>query len=242
MAQNTECTRIRRFTVNTAKGRACSFAVDTIVGIRTRLNAVMRCRVIGVKRSASRATALNMQFMTCCARSNPDIADVVVVSGSEVLLVGKSPGVTTLHIWTVYSRQSYEVEVAVDNLPLANELKSILGYPNIRISKINKIVILEGTVHDQYQKKRAESVASAYGEQVVNLLELTKPVQVKLEAKILEINKEKIKNIGVKWGNSPSTGTGIFAFGQAYVNNSTIGGNPLAVWAASMKSMPNWKR
>ena len=176
--------------------------------------------------AVNQSRVLTYERVERVAVANPDIADVVVVSGSEVLLVGKSPGVTTLHIWTAYSRQSYEVEVAADNLPLANELKSILGYPNIRVAKINNTVILEGTVNDQYQKKRAESLASAYGEKVINLLELTKPVQVKLEAKIVEINKEKIKNIGVKWGNSPSTGTGIFAFGQSYVYNSTIGGNP----------------
>lgn len=161
------------------------------------------------------------------AIANPDIADVVVISGSEVLLVGKVPGVTTLHIWTLSGRYSYEVEVAADDLPVANSIKSILNYPDIRVSKVNKTIVLEGTVNDHYQKKRAESVAGAYAEKVINLLEITRPVQVKLEAKIIEINREKIQNLGIKWGNSPATGTGNFSFGQSFAySNQTIGGNP----------------
>jgi len=33
------------------------------------------------------------------AVANPEIADVVVVSGTEVMLIGKASGVTNLHIW-----------------------------------------------------------------------------------------------------------------------------------------------
>lgn len=147
------------------------------------------------------------------AVANPDIADVVVVSGSEILVVGKAPGVTSLHVWSKYGRDSYEIEVAADNVPLAEELQRILGYPDIKVSKIDKTLILEGTVSDQYQKARAEKVAGAYGDRVVNLLELTQPIQVKIEAKIVEVNREKVDNLGIKWGNDISS-PGAFIFGQ----------------------------
>ena len=49
------------------------------------------------------------------AIANPDIADVLVVSGSEVLLVGKAPGATTFHVWSYAGRSSYLVEVAADD-------------------------------------------------------------------------------------------------------------------------------
>lgn len=152
------------------------------------------------------------------AVANPDIADVIVVSGTEVLLVGKNAGFTTLHIWTPSGRESYEVEVASDDAPLAAQIQSILGYPGIKVSKVNKSIILEGKVNDQYQKKRAEQVAGAYSEKVVNLLEITRPTQVKIEARILEINKEKADNLGIKWGNEPSI-PGTFRFGQSWVNS-----------------------
>lgn len=161
----------------------------------------------------NQSRVLNFYGVERVAVANPEIADVVVVSGSEVLLVGKAPGVTTLHVWSISGRDSYEVQVAADDLPLAEEIKRILSYPDIRVSKINKTIILEGTVNDQYQKARAEKVAGAYGDKVVNLLELTKPTQVKIEARVIEINREKVNNLGIKWGNNIAS-PGSFIFGQ----------------------------
>lgn len=155
------------------------------------------------------------------AIASPEIADVVVVSSSEVLLVGKAPGATTLHVWSAVGRSSYLVEVAADDAAVANEMKSILGYSGMQVSKINKTIILEGTVNDQYQKNRAEKLAAAYGEKVINLLEVTRPVQVKIEAKVVEVNREKAKGLGIKWGNSPAI-PGTFGFGQSQ-SNSVVG-------------------
>jgi len=133
------------------------------------------------------------------------------------LIVGKSPGETSLHIWTADGRRSFLVEVAADDAAAAGDIMKILGYPGIRVSKIGKTVILEGTVNDQYQKSRAEKVAAAYGDKVVNLLEITRPVQVKIEAKVLEINRDKERDLGIKWGNDVNS-PGTFNFGQSFVN------------------------
>lgn len=152
------------------------------------------------------------------AVANPEIADVIVVSGSELLLVGKASGTTTLHVWSSSGRQGYIVDVAKEDTPIAGEIQKILGYPDIRVTKLNKTVILEGTVNDQYQKARAEKVAGAYAEKVVNLLELTRPVQIKIEARILEINRELANNVGIKWGYNPASSPGTFGFGQSFSN------------------------
>jgi len=151
------------------------------------------------------------------AIASPDIADVVVVSATEVLLVGKSPGTTTLHIWSAGKRESFQVEVVADDVPIANEIKKIIGLDDLKVSKVGKTIILEGKVNSQYQKARAEKVAEAYGEKVVNLLEMTKPLQVKIEALIIEIDRQKTKDLGMKWGNDTSS-TGSFLFGQSYTN------------------------
>ena len=151
------------------------------------------------------------------AIANPDIADVVVVSASEILLVGKSTGTTTLHIWAEGKRETFQVEVVANDVPIANEIKSIIGFDDLKVSKIGKTIILEGKVNSQYQKARAEKVAEAYGEKVVNLLEMTHPIQVKIEAVIIEIDREKTKDLGIKWGNSTAS-PGSFMLGQSYIN------------------------
>jgi len=169
--------------------------------------------------AVNQSRVLSFNAVEKVAVANPEIADVVVVSGLEVLLVGKAPGLTTLHIWTGGSRYSYLVEVGAADVTIANDIKNILGLSDITVSKVNKTIILEGTVNDQYQKNRAEKVASAYAEKVVNLLEITHPVQVRIEAKIVEINRESAKSLGIKWSGNNAGTSGNFSFGQSSINS-----------------------
>jgi len=167
------------------------------------------------------------------AVANPEIADVVVVSGYELLLIGKSPGSTTLHVWSSQGRQTCQVNVAAQDRRIAGELQTMLGYSDLHVGKINQTIVLEGTVNDQYQRSRAEKAAGAYGEKVVNLLELRSPKQVRIETKIVEINKDKTDKLGIRWGNAPSA-PGAFSLGQSYTAaNSIAGQNQVFGWLGS---------
>lgn len=156
------------------------------------------------------------------AVATPEIADVMVVSGYEILIVGKSVGVTSLHVWSSAGRQSYLIEVAVDDIPLARTIEAAIGYPNLRVSKLGRTIILEGSVDTQPQKERAEKLATIYGDKVINLLALLKPVQIKIEAQIVEIDRQKAKELGIKWGNGlgANFSQGGFAAGQDYIGQS----------------------
>ena len=168
---------------------------------------------------AGQSRTITMYGLQRAAIANPDVADVVVVSSSELILVGKQTGSTTLIVWSGAGRQNYLVEVSAADPAIANEIKRILGYPDIRVAKVNKTIILEGTVNDQYQRARAEKIAGAYGEKVVNLLEIAKPVQIRIEAKIVEINRTKTQELGLKYySNSTTTAPGIFYSGQSQIN------------------------
>ncbi len=177
---------------------------------------------------AGQSRTITMYGLQRAAIANPDVADVVVVSSSELILVGKQTGTTTLIVWSNMGKQSYQVEVAANDPAIANEIKRILGYPDIRVVKVNKTVILEGTVNDQYQRLRAEKIAGAYGDKVVNLLEIAKPIQIKIEAKIVEINRMKTQDLGLKYySNSATTSPGIFYVGQSQSNtgSTSMAGN-----------------
>ena len=168
---------------------------------------------------AGQSRTVTLYGLQRAAIANPDVADVVVVSSSELILVGKQTGSTTLIVWSGSGRQNYLVEVSAADPAIANEIKRILGYPDIRVAKVNKTVILEGTVSDQYQRARAEKIAGAYGDKVVNLLEIAKPVQIKIEAKIVEINRTKTQELGLQYySNLTTTAPGIFYAGQSQVN------------------------
>ena len=176
---------------------------------------------------AGQSRTVNMSGLQRAAIANPDVADVVVVSSSELILVGKQTGTTTLIIWSNMGRQTYQVEVAANDPAIANEIKRVLGYPDIRVVKVNKTVILEGTVNDQYQRARAEKIAAAYGDKVVNRLEIAKPIQIKSEAKIVEISRNKTDKLGLQYYSTNTANPGIFFAGQ--YQNSVLQGTAISL-------------
>jgi pilus assembly protein CpaC len=166
----------------------------------------------------SRSVVINADAVEVVAIANPDIADVLAVSDSELMIVGKAPGVTTLQVWAGGIRSSYSVEVSQNDPAAASELKGILDYPRVKVAKTKNVVLLEGFVDDQYQKARAEKIAGMYGEKVINLIEVINPKQIKIEAKIIEISKDHLDKLGVQWGNDASS-PGTFDVGQSQANS-----------------------
>ena len=164
------------------------------------------------------------------AIANPEIADVTVISRAELLTVAKKPGATTLYIWTQAGlRQEYTVNVRNEDSATAAAISELLNYPGITVAKAGDTILLEGRVENQLQKNRAQKVAAMYSEKVVNLLEMTHPAQIRLEAKIIEISTDKVKKLGIQYANAADidTDTGIvtigtsgaFAFGQSFANS-----------------------
>ena len=47
----------------------------------------------------------------------------------------------------------------------------------------------------------AEKIAASFGGEVINLLEMTKPKQVRIESRVVEISSSKAKNLGISVAN-----------------------------------------
>lgn len=185
--------------------------------------------------NANQSISIQVEPLQKVAVANPDIADVVVISNQEVLIVAKKQGNTSLQVWNENGgMQSYSITVDGNDYVTANMIKNILAYPNVRIAKAGGKIILEGKVNDQYEKKRAEQIAGLYSDKVVNLLEMTAPKQVRIETKVIEISTDKLRKLGLKFSNSSgidkdkgtvSLGTeGSFGLGQTF-SNSKDGSN-----------------
>ena len=174
------------------------------------------------------------------AIANPVIADVTVISKTELLIVAKKEGTTTLYIWTNEGRhQEYAVSVRNYDTNTAAAIAQMIGDSGVKVEKIGENILLKGTVENQFIKRRAEKIAELYGSKVVNLLEMSNPTQIRIEAKILEISADKVKKLGIQYANASDIDTdngivtigptGIFGFGQTFSNrrdssNSKIGG------------------
>lgn len=145
------------------------------------------------------------------AVANPEIAEVVVVSKNEVLLNGVTDGVTTLHLWSGEGYQRKVIRVYHDYSFTAEQIEAILDQPEIQVTKVKDTIILKGTVEDIHQKKKAVEIAGSFGEKVIDLIEMTQPLQVFLRAYVVEVNQEKFQELGLEWGGMDR---GVFKPGQ----------------------------
>ncbi len=132
--------------------------------------------------------------------TNPDIADVAVVSKKDVLINGKKPGTTTLIVWTKSGRLSYDVLVRADANLLRSTLERALKVKGLTVEMTGDAVILIGRVDTTSQIKMAEQIASGFASKVINLLSASKIQQIQVNVQIVELNKTAASELGVKWG------------------------------------------
>ena len=149
--------------------------------------------------------------------------------------LGKKAGSTSLIVWSANGvREEYSVYVSGDDQGMASAIQQAIGYPGITAQMMNGKVLLRGTVKNQYEHDTAIKIAQLYlgsgggstssattasgtngsqgsatDENIIDLLEMSHPSQIRLEAQLIEINTDDEKNLGIQYwsptlGNSSS--------------------------------------
>lgn len=140
--------------------------------------------------------------------TDPTVADVSVVTPTQVLVHGRSPGEVSLLIWDELERsRSFDLRVDVDVTAAAEEEKRVFPDEQINVSPSRSAIVLSGHVTNEEVAKRAGQIAEAYSKNVVNVLSFG-PVgaqEVALEVKFAEVDRSAITQIGI---NLLSTGAG----------------------------------
>lgn len=132
--------------------------------------------------------------------TDPSIADVVVMSKNEVLLNGKVAGSTNVIVWTDKERRIYNVVVRTDADALQALLRTALRTDSVQAEVVGKAVVLRGKVASPDLYNAASEIAAGMAEKVINLIETDKAPQIEVEAQIIEINRNDLKRLGLKYG------------------------------------------
>ena len=130
--------------------------------------------------------------------ARPEIADVIVISPRQMLIVGKSPGTTTLVYWSVEGNTTV-VDVVVD--PNMDKVRTDLGNiapgETFEVTTSGDSLILSGTVSTERVQGRLIQAAKVYYRNVVDLLKVEKLEQVLLQIRVAEINRTLAKELGM---------------------------------------------
>lgn len=171
------------------------------------------------------------------AVGNPDVADIVVISPTQMYVLAKDIGTTNVLLWSRDNRLvgSINLEVSHDLEGLKEKLHKLLPNESIEVHSAQRSIILRGRASNVLAMNAAVRVAEGYLAQVqtakapqqfeqesqsrredktvgnvINLIEVGGSQQVMLEVKVAEISRTELKRLNVQFNAISKTVDGAF--------------------------------
>lgn len=150
--------------------------------------------------------------------TDPAIAFAQVITPTQILVHGKSPGEVSLLIWDELERsRSFDLRVDVDVSACAEEEHRVFPDEQITVTPSRAAIVLSGHVSTEDVAKRAGELASAYSPKVVNVLTFG-PVgaqEILLQVKFAEVDRTALTQMGINFISTGASNTiGTITTGQ----------------------------
>lgn len=169
------------------------------------------------------------------AITDDSVADAIAISTREVLINAKTPGVTTLILWSKSGdRNFFTIKVDQNVQQVQEHIRATFLGEDIRVTASKGVVALTGRVSDPEIAERAVAMAAgSTGVAVVNTIELPSPPQerqIMLKVRFAEVQRSATSSFGVGLLSTGALNTiGAIStqqFGNNQTNNisSSIGG------------------
>jgi pilus assembly protein CpaC len=168
--------------------------------------------------------------------TDPAIAFAEVITPTQILVHGRTPGEVSLLIWDTLERsRSFDLRVDVDVSACSEEEHRVFPEEQITVSPSRAAIVLSGHVSTEDVAKRAGELAGAYSPKVVNVLTFG-PVgaqEVLLQVKFAEVDRSALTQLGANFISTGATNTigttttGQYGgFGAQQINDTTGSSGP----------------
>ena len=142
--------------------------------------------------------------------TDPAVAFAQVITPTQILVHGKTPGEVSLLIWDELERsRSFDLRVDVDVSACAEEEHRVFPDEQISVTSSRAAIVLSGHVSTEDVAKRAGDLASAYSPKIINVLTFG-PVgaqEVLLQVKFAEVDRTAITQLGVNFISTGAANT-----------------------------------
>lgn len=133
--------------------------------------------------------------------TNPSVADAMLRSPRRIFILGLKTGSTDAVFFDAAGRRILSLDVRVDQDPgaVAQTINRVLPGAQVRVDAMNESLILSGQVANLADADKAVQIAKAAvakPEQVINMLSLAGKDQVMLKVRIVEMQRNVIKQLG----------------------------------------------
>jgi len=151
--------------------------------------------------------------------SNPAVADAVLRNPRRIFVLGVAAGQSDAIFFDAAGRQilnlSVRVEAPTDQL--ADSIRRIYPQAQVEVENVNGFVILNGLVANAAEAEAIQRLASAFAEKpenVINSLAIAGQDQVMLKVRIVEVERNTIKQLGLAADVVYNNGTRSYSFGR----------------------------
>jgi len=166
---------------------------------------------------------------------NPMVAEAMLHSPRRITIIGLQPGETDAVVLDASGRTILSLRVRVDAgvSALQDTLGRVMPGSQVRAEAVNDSIILTGPVNSPGEADRAAQVARAFvssPEKVINMMTIAGSDQVMVKARVIEVQRTAIKQLGLDVsGVLSNVGDGLtFTQGATFgVSGSQLGGGIL---------------
>jgi pilus assembly protein CpaC len=140
--------------------------------------------------------------------ADPTIAEVDVVSPTQIVISGKAPGGVSLLLWDEADQsQAFEIAVDIDVLSLSQKIHDAFPSQGVQINTANDVVILSGKVSSQAVADKILEVVKSASPKVTSMMEVPKVElgEVLLEVKFAEIDRTALQQLGINLLSLPGS-------------------------------------
>jgi len=137
------------------------------------------------------------------AVGDPKVADVSILSKTELMLIAKEAGTTSLIVWDESGQSSFSIVVIKQNLERVGqkirELIAASDISGVRVKAEEGKAIALGEVATAGQLETVEAILKPF-ENTVNLVKVKeRQPLVEIDCNVLEINSDDLKQLGMDW-------------------------------------------
>ncbi len=169
--------------------------------------------------------------------TNPNIADAVVQTSQRIIFRGINYGQTNAFVFDRDGNQllNLEINVEMDMASIEQMIARHVPGARVKIEGLNGSVVITGTTDSLAESDAVQRLVEAYlrpdeNTKIVNMIDIAAKDQVLLEVRIVEMQRNAIKQLGINLTGSPSFGDlGNLVEKQLYTGNPPVSADTTAL-------------
>lgn len=154
--------------------------------------------------------------------TQPNIADVQVLTPTQIMVLGKSVGTTDLIIWGDKEKSTQmRVEVTIDLETLKASMAKLFPNSKLDVTQYRDALMVTGSLNRTEDAPLLQKFLQASGYKNVDMTNVAGVQQVQIRVQVAEVSRTAIRTLGVNF----------FFTGNDFIGGSTVGpssGGPIA--------------